>query len=242
MLANKTAIIKEAEFMETEARTLALSLYNEGRFDKAREEIKKWLTLIPSDDVNERLASLNLLAIIERGDKDFHEALRIHLEASDLARLSTYHILKAKFHNGLGITYRKIAVYEGKRECLDKAFIEYEATRFHLEEAGDFDEAGKIENNLALILCELNRFNQAHEHLRDARRLLAGKPVRMAEADETEARIYLKEKKPLEALALATDAVSTFINSGEKKLLLDAIPTLIKAATDYQSEQAGGAG
>lgn len=234
---NKIAIIKEADFMETEARALALSLYEEGRFDKAREEIRKSLSTLPDDEIDERLACLNLLAIIERGVKNPYEALRIHLESYALSQLSNCQILRAKFHNGLGITYEELASRGDKSECYGKALIEYEAARFHSEEAGDFEYAGNLENNIAMVLCELGRAEEAHEHLANARTYFDSS-VKLAEIDHTEAQVFLKEGKPLEALAFAVDANRIFIQHNEKRLLDEAVRTLIKAAADYQNEKA----
>jgi tetratricopeptide (TPR) repeat protein len=224
---SKLAIIKEEEFMKTETRALADELLADSDFNGARDLLNESLKALPSDDVDERLAILNLLCKVERASGNLNEALRIHLESYPLAQLTTRHFLKWKFHNGLGITYRRLG-------NPDRALIEYEAVRFHAEEAGNAEDLGYAIVNIAMVLCELNRTDEARAHLEQGRALFAQDRVVLAQLNETEAQVYLNEEKPLEALALAVDAIQTFIAEGQKKLLNDAIPTLVKAAADYR--------
>jgi tetratricopeptide (TPR) repeat protein len=226
----KETIIKEAEIMTTAIRSLADALLDDGKFDDARDVLTEAIPVIPDDELDELLACKNLLAKVERAAGNLQEALIIHLESYPLVQLTSHHSLKAKFHNGLGITYEMLCEY-------DRALIEYEAVRFHTEEAGDMASVGYAVVNIAKVLCELNRGTEARAHLDSGRAYFAQNPVALAQLNETEARICLKEEKPLEALSLAMDACQTFIRQGQKKLLDDSLPTLLKALADYRCEE-----
>ena len=223
--------------MQTPARALALSLCDDGRFDDARACVRAALAALPPEDVDERLACLIVLCVVERGAKRYREALRLHLESYPLAQLTRRHVLKAKFHNGLGATYEGLAARENRAELIDRALIEYEECRFHLEEAGDTEQAGKVENNIAVLLVALGRPAEAREHLARARRFYEGDAVRLAEIADTEALACMAEGDLGGALACALDACRTFLARGEKRLLDDSLRTLQKAAADYAAAE-----
>jgi hypothetical protein len=126
-------------------------------------------------------------------------------------------------------------VYEAITESdyRDRALIEYEAARFHLAEAGHYEEAGYVENNIATILFKMGRTDAAREHLLSARDYLKDQPVQLAEVDITEAQVCLKEGKSIEAYSLMLDAHRTFIQCGKKRLLDASMDTMLKAAGDY---------
>lgn len=230
---NILASIKEAEFTPTTPRALADSYLSEGCIGEARSEMRQAIDALSPDETDELLACRNLLCKVERADNNLTEALRIHLETYPLVELSTSHLLKARFHNGLGITYRKLAAEYP--EYLDRALIAFEAFRYHAECAGDEKEAGRAINNIALVLCQIGRTEEARSQLSDARRYFTD-PARLAEIDETEAQVCLQEKKPLEALDYALSACRVFLAAGEKKLMNDSLPTLLKAIADYRCE------
>lgn len=232
------AIIKETEIMATGVAALADILVGEGRFDEARAMLADTAAGLPDDATEELLACQILIAKVERGAGNFYEALRIHIETYPLSRLSRSHSLQAKFHNGLGNTYEAIADKEEMRDYFGKALVEYEATRFHLEEAGALEEAGYLENNIAVVLCRFGRTAEAHAHLAAARKLFAEQPVNLAQVEHTTAQVCLSEEgNEAEALACALEATRVFLRFGEKRLLDDSIRTLLKAAADYQAAQ-----
>lgn len=225
----KLASVKNADFTLTPHRALADSFLDNGRIDDARLEIKTALAALASTDIDEILACRNLLCKIERAGRNLNEALRIHLESYPLVDLCSYPILKARFHNGLGITYRNLGL--DKPEYLDRALIAFEAFKFHAEEAGDEKEVGRAVNNIALVLCQIGRTSEAHSELERARGFFTD-PTRLAEIDDTEAQVFLKEDKPVDALPLSLNACQTLYRAGETKLLKEALSTLIKASAD----------
>ncbi|HEX8922379.1 MAG TPA: tetratricopeptide repeat protein, partial [Pyrinomonadaceae bacterium] len=181
-------------------------------------------------EIDELLATRNMLAKVELRAKSYVESLTILRETHLLSQLSTRHRLRASTHMGLGNAYEALGDY-------DSALVEYEAARYHLEEAGDPENAGYVENNIAVVLCALNRTTDAREHIQTARACLKDRPVQFAEIDVTEAQVCLIKGQPFEALALMYGAQQVFIEKGEKRLHDDSLPTLIKAAADYALSQ-----
>lgn len=235
---NDLAIIKEADFMAADTYALANELYREGRLDEAHEILSKAIAETPAADIDGQLSHRNLLCMVERASKNLYEALRIHIEIYPLAQLSHFHRLRANFHNGLGNTYEAIA----KKECLagylDKALIEYEATRFHLEQADELEAAGHVENNIAVVLSQLGRAADAHKHLERARELFAGIPAKLAETSETAAQIcFQQEGCEFEALGHALTASHGFYENGEIRLMNESLNTLLKAVSDYRARK-----
>lgn len=208
-------------------RASADSLLSKGLIEQARWEVETVMEGLSGDDL---LACRNLLAKIERAGGNPERALTIHLETYPLVEQSSAPVLKARFHNGLGITYRMLAV--DKPEYLDRALIAYEACKFHAQEAGDEREAGGAINNIAMVLCQAGRTEEAHTELERARTHITD-PVILAQIDETSAQVFLKENKPTEALSRILSASNSFAVHGEKKLLDDSLRTLLKATSDY---------
>lgn len=226
----QTAIIKEREFMTSPTREFVMGLCDEGKIDEARAHLAERIKTLA--DTEQLLECRNLQAMVERCAKNYTEALRIHVESYPLALASDVHVLKGRFHGGSGITFEVIGVREDSSDYIKKALSEYEEASRHFQKAGDMDGAGDVENNLGMLLCALGRTGEAREHLVNARAYFEGKPVKLAQVDDTEARIYLREGNPVEALYLSCAAVRVFIRHGEERLLTEARRTLMKAAAD----------
>lgn len=232
---DETAIIKEDVFIKSPTRTHVLALCSEGRFAEARDFLDKRTESLPEDAVDDLLECRNLLCVVERGDGNYYEALRIHADAYPLANATAYSVLKGRFHIGYGITCEVIARRESLTSYFQKALDEYNLARSAYQQAGDVDGAGNVENNVAMALCGLGRFDEARERLKDARGFYEGQPVKLAQVSETEARICLQLKRPLEALPLVNAAVDVFIRYDEPELLKEALRTQMKAAADYMA-------
>ena len=220
----KEAIINGARIMD--ALMLADSLRTAGDYVQAREYVADELKRTPGGD--ERLALLDMAAKIERSANRPAASLCILLKAEPLAEASLSHDRKAKYHHGLAVSYQMLGEIE-------QALEEYRAASYHMSEAEQHYPAACIENNVALILSGLGRFDEARTHLREARRYLTGWPVKLAEVDETEAQILLAEGRSDEAEALVVRAMAVFYENGEAELIRAARYTLLKAAADCQA-------
>lgn len=210
----------------TPGLALASALRREGRYDEAREVLRKELAAAGTDDA--RLACAVGLAKVERGAGRLALALKVQLEASPLAEASADEALRAHFHSGLGATYQLMGE-------ADAALIEYTAAAHHWSKAGLYADAGCAENNVALILSAAGRFAEARAHLRASRAYFVDAPVKSAEVDESEAQVCLAEGDPEEALRLISGAMAVFFQYGEVELRRKSLPTLIKAAADCQA-------
>lgn len=212
--------INGADFVCSDNVGLADSLFREGRFDDARDVLR--------DEINagEGAAILEaalLLAKVEHAAKRPRAALRVlsdyqpHFDAAGDR-------LRAWFHMTRAATYHLAA--DSDPTYIDRAFLDYEQGIDFQKKSGETAEAGCAENNLALLLARFGRFDDAHEHFRRARSLFAGLPVKLAEVDETTARVLILEGKFYEAEGYALEAVSVFRRYDERRLLNEARRTL----------------
>jgi tetratricopeptide (TPR) repeat protein len=233
---DETATIKNSEFITTSVRSLVMGLCDDGRLDDARAYLREREATLDGGDVDRLLECRNLLAMVERCAENFHAALLIHVDAYPLVESSGSDILKIRFHNGLGITCEQIAAREGQPGYNERALSEYATAARLLISIGDMEAAGDLENNIAMALCGLGRTAEAREHLAQARASFEGNKVKLAQVDETEARVYLREGNVREALYLVSGAIQVFIRHGEERLLAEAMRTQQKASADIAAE------
>lgn len=224
--------IKSANFIRGGRIALADGLRREGRFDEARGVLEEERRSLDAWDSAGALDCAVARSKVERSAGDLDRALAILMEASPLAESCGSDDLLARFHHGLGVTYQR-------RGLADRAWVEYTAAAHHWALAGKPYDAGCADNNVALLVAPSDRA-RAYRHLERARGHFSGMPVKLAEVDETEARIRLGGRESGAALDLALGAVQVFRRTGETALLLDALPILIKAAADHQAELAEG--
>jgi tetratricopeptide (TPR) repeat protein len=215
------SIINGDDFMAV--MYLADSLRREGDTEGAR------VVLESSEPRNseERLRLADALAKVERSDGRLDTAKKILLAALDEPCDSDAAL--AKIHHSLAVNYQ----LQGET---DEALLEYAMASQYWAKAENFHDAGCTENNVALIQLSLGRLEDAHAHIRSARRYFLDAPLKSAEVDESEAQIYLAEENPSEALRLVCRAVSVFYDYNETELVRKALPTLMKAAADRQCE------
>jgi CheY-like chemotaxis protein len=166
-------------------------------------------------------------SIVEWSAKRFHDALRFLTEATPLFEKSSNDVLKGKFHNGFGFVLRNLGGAEGREDYIDRALIEYAAASYYFEQAGLTRHQGCVENNLGFLFCTIGRFAEAHEHLDRAQALFTSlrDRVHLAQVDETRARVMLAEGRIIDAEKLASFAVRTLENGGERSLLAEALTT-----------------
>lgn len=215
------ASIKTADFMAADELALAHELRRERRFDEARAYLTEQLPRLAG---KVRLDALLLLARVECSAGRPADALRVlgahraEFDGADDRLLAWLHQNRACAYQMLGLA--------------DEAFIDYEQSIHHFQKAGDTFEEGSAENNLALMLAGVGRFEESRTHLKAARACFRGAPVRLASVDDTEAQICLLEGKRDEALHLSLNACATFEAHGERRLLVEGLRTLQKAAAD----------
>jgi CheY-like chemotaxis protein len=211
-----------------EARSdLALCYWRAGAYDEARVTLQEALREFSESDVEQKATALLRRAVVERSSTRFNEALRIYNEAAPLFSDINDHYLAATFHVGLANVLNQLSSAEQRKDYVDVALIEYAAASFHFEQAGHTRYQACVEANLGFLFGTLHKFDDAHEHLDRAQVLMTQLKdnVRVAQFDETRARVLLAEGRTLEAERTARKAVRALEQGDELSLLAEALTT-----------------
>ncbi|HYE65959.1 MAG TPA: sigma 54-interacting transcriptional regulator, partial [Pyrinomonadaceae bacterium] len=157
----------------------------------------------------------------------FSDAFNILNEAAPLAKLSTSHAIKGRFHVELATTLKNLSEAEHREDFIDRALIEYAAASFHFEQAGHKRYCAAVENNLGGLYLNTNKLTEAHDHLERARKLFINLKdnVHTAQVDETRARAFLAQGRNSEAEKVVRSAVRTLEQGDEQALLAEALTT-----------------
>src|SRR5207302_5772207 len=109
----------------------------------------------------------------------------------------------------------------------DRALIEYAASSFHYEQAGNEIALARVESNLGFLFFKAERYRQAHEHLNIARHLFVRlKDVATAaQVDDTRARTLLAQGRAADAERIARQAVRVLERGGQQALLAEGLTT-----------------
>lgn len=207
---------------------LGLCYRRAGAYDEARvlygEALK---SLTDSTDLELRIKILLRLVTVESCSGRYNDALRLLTESSGLFERSVNDALKGKFHNELGLVFRKLGTAERRPDYTDRAIIEYTAAAFHFEEAGHTSYRARAENNLGFLLYTVGRYDDAHEHLNNARILFLAVKDKgsVAQVDETRARVLLVQERTREAQRAIREAVRVLAKGGEQGPYVEALTT-----------------
>jgi tetratricopeptide (TPR) repeat protein len=215
-----------------EARVdLAICYWREGALDEARITLRLVLDGLGEIQSEQKLRALLNSAIVERSATRDYEALRIYREAAPKFDLCTNHALKGKFHNAYAILLRHLGASEKREDYIDAALVEYTAAGFHFEQVGFHSLQATVENNVGFLFGSIGRFDEASEHLHNARRLFVKLEDRggMAYTDDTLAQVFLMQGNSDEAERVARRAVQALKQGGEQTFLAEALTTYGKA-------------
>ncbi len=207
---------------------LGLCYQRLGSHDEARVVYHEALKgLAESDDSELRAKILLRLAAVELFSGRYNDALGILTESAELFEKNATDALKGKFHNELACTLVLLAKSEGRSDYMDRAIIEYTAAAHYFDKSDHTRCAARAENNLGLLLYDIGRFAEAHEHLKIARCLLVAMKDQgsVAQVDESRARVMLAEGRTREAERVLRDAVRALEKGDEKGLLAEALNT-----------------
>ncbi|MCA1566629.1 MAG: tetratricopeptide repeat protein [Acidobacteria bacterium] len=167
------------------------------------------------------------LAAVESFSGRHNDSLRILLDSAELFERSVSDALKGKFHNERACALTSLAQAERRSDYTDRAIIEYTAASHHFERAGHAGYRASAENNLGFLLYTNGRYEEAHEHLNAARRLFADMQNRgrVAQVDETRARVLLAQDNLRAAESAIRESVRVLSTGGEQGLLAEALTT-----------------
>ena len=213
----------------SEARgDLALCYYREGSFDEARIQLRTALHILPEGNDDLQAILLVRAGIVEERTRRFNDALELYKRAAPLVEQSDDHALKGSFHFEYGHVLGWLAAPENRQDYLDQALIEYAASSFHYEEAGNELALARVESNLGFLFFKVGRYGQAHEHLNLARHLFLKlkDAATAAQVDDTRARTLLAQGHFAEAERIARHAVRVLERGGQQALLAEALTTL----------------
>lgn len=212
----------------SEARgDLALCYYREGAFDEARVQLRTALHLLPEGNEDLEAVLLIRAGIIEERTRRLENALRYYNQASPLVERSEDHALKGSFHFEYGHALGWLAAPNNREDYLDRALIEYAASSFHYEQAGNELALARVELNLGFLFFKVARYSQAHDHLNVARHLFLKlkDAATAAQVDDTRARTLLAQGHAAEAERIARQAVRVLERGDQRALLAEGLTT-----------------
>ena len=206
---------------------LALCYFREGSYDEARIHLANALSHLEGDDSDLKAIVLIRAGIVEAWAQRLNEAMHFYNEAASLVERSKDHSLKGSFHFEYGVLLRRLAAPENREDYLDRALIEYAASGFHYEQAGNERALARVEGNLGYLFFTIGKFSDAYKHLDRARHLfLELKDMgTVAKVDETRARTLLAENRLAEAERVVRYAVHVLERGDEQAVLAEALNT-----------------
>ena len=205
---------------------LACSYYHQGAFDLARTTLQYALHCLGNDEHELRSIGLIRLAVVERLAGRLHEALTQLEKATPLLEVSG-DWPKGRLHLEIANTLKDLGLAEDDQEFFERAFGHYRQALDHFKKVGNDRYTAIVENNHALLLSSLSRFDEACGHLHRARQLfeLLHDTVRCAQVDETLAQLYLASGRYQLAERAINLSVDTLEISGEDAFLAEALTT-----------------
>lgn len=211
-----------------EAQTdLAICYWREGAFDEARVLLQEVINQCSVEDIEQKARALLNRTMVEVSTMRFNDALRTLTESSPLFNEINNHVYRGNFHNQFGLVLKKLGESEHREDYKDRALVEYTAASYHYEQAGHNRYRAIVENNLGFLLFKTGRLSEAHHHLDRAVRLLSSlkDSGRVAQVNDTRARVFLAQGRSAEAERVARGAVRTLAQGDERSLLAEALTT-----------------
>lgn len=205
---------------------LALCYWRTDQLDEARDCLQQALTLLTIDSELKAKAILRLSIVEHSAERDLKAFKVLTKHASLFLRLNN-HMIKGCYFTALGNRLENLAALGNRVEYIDRALIEYAAASYHLELSGHRQYLANVETNLGYLYFQINRFDEANEHLNRARRIYKSiKDSRTAaQVDETRARILLEQGRIADAERTARSAVRIQEKGGNASLLVEALIT-----------------
>jgi len=230
LISEAGRIFEQADFTErvAEARVdLAICYWREGAFDEARVSLNDALVQLGDIQSEQRLRALLNRAIVEKVSKQYADSLKTHRQAAPLFEASDNNTLKGKFHNEYATVLKNVGLAGNREDYIDQALLEYSAASFHAEQAGNKRFLALVENNVGYLFLQLDRFQEAQEHLDLARSLFTSLKDKgmVAQVDDSRARVFIAQRQFTKAESLAHSSVRTLEEGDELSLLAEALTT-----------------
>src|SRR6267142_3843165 len=198
---------------------LAVCYWREGAMDEARV----WFREAIAGATDSAIAFKILLnsTTVEISTNCLAEGLSLLERASPLLELISDEAEIGRFHMQRAVILRRM----GGAANIDRALIENTAARVHFEQANHRRYFARVENNIGFIFYELGRYEEALEHLDNARAVFIeiDDVGTAAQVNETRARVFLAQGRYPEAEKIAFSAASVLESGGEYSLLAEAL-------------------
>jgi tetratricopeptide (TPR) repeat protein len=230
LISEAARIFEECGLRErvAEARVdLAICYWREGAFDEARVSLHDAFQQVEGIESEQRLRAFLNRAIVEKVSNRYDDALQTHREAAPLFEASQNDSLKAKFHNEYATVLKNVGLARNSADVIDQALVEYAASIYYFEQAGNTRFLAMVENNVGYLFVRLGRFQEAHEHLDRVRSLfttLKDKGM-VAQVDDTRARALIAQGFLAKAEKVAAGAVKGLTEGDELSVLAGALTT-----------------
>ena len=168
------------------------------------------------------------LVTVELLTHNYRYAERLLRQAEHLIDALDNDVLRGDLYFHQAIAQKRIAEEESLTNFHTLALGNYEKARMYYERAGHASLCASVANNVGYVLCDLNRFDEAHRQLDAALSYYqsAAEKSRAASTNDTKARVYLAENK-LEAAEKAALASVRLLREGDDHALLaESLTTL----------------
>ena len=213
--------IGDREKMAEAETDLAICYWREGAMDEARVWFQSALS--HSSDPTNQLRILVNSTTVEVSTNHLNEAVSLLERATPLLNSISDEASLGRFYMQRAIVFRRL----GGAENLDRSLMDHTAASIHFERANHRRYFARVKNNIGIILLELARYDDALNHLEEARQTLVelGDIGTVAQINETRARVYLAQGRYADAEKLAYSSASALSRGGEKSLLAEALET-----------------
>ena len=205
-----------------EAQTdLAICYWRAGAMGEAAVWFQEALSRATS--VENRVRILINKSVIEIVSNQLDEALNVLNQAAPLLDQIEDHATHGRYHMQRATAFKR----RGGPDNLDRALIENAAASFHLEQARHTRYLARVENNIGFILMELERHDEALEHLNKSRQIFTTlkDSGSVAQVNETRAQVFLAQNRYVDAEQASAAAVTILERGDEHSLLSEALAT-----------------
>ena len=205
---------------------LALSYYRQGLFTLSRKTLVKVLAELQSEDNELKSLALIRLGVLERHAGHLTDSLTQLSNAQFIVEESGP-LVTGRYYHEFANTLRDIALAENRTDYLDTVTLYLQRALYEFVAIGHHRYVAAVENNHGLYLLALGRFDEAENHLICARRLLEGfdDKIRMAQVEDTLARLYTATGRLDLANNASESAVACLEECDEEALLAEALTT-----------------
>lgn len=223
------------------ARTeIAYCYWREGELNEARIMLRGALKKLATEGTT-RARALLKLTTVECSAARYNEALAILTDNVATFQKIRNHTVKGAYHGEFAIILRNLANLEKVGEYQKRAIDEFQRADQEFKLARNPVFRADVKNNFGLLLGNVSRFKEAHNYLREARRLSVSfkDKARTAQYDESAAQVFIAEGKFKDAEAVARKAIAALEKSGHHCMMAEALITQgIALARSKRAERA----